>query len=267
MADLGETRSTAEVLLGGSSREGDRPQPGLLDVYAQRATRAAHEFWVLDAGAGWSGVLPRLLPPDASVPGVTFLSFERLKTFRENFLQRLNTMAKDLGDADAVSGYLRKADISKWCPPEVATQPGVQQFLRSVSFVNGALIYGNSFVEWTASEAFRRARPSVLVAQFGTRPKPKPLTSVAVFENQELASPLPSVEDIPGSAIDAQILARYVWLAAGRYPQYQSHSACVCISENLGVAYAVAPPGFPLGQEREPITLKRLSSVLNTWLT
>ena len=86
----------------------------------------------------------------------------------ENFSHEMNTMRKDLADADAVFDHLRKVDVTPWCPPEVAADPAVREFLRSLYLSgNGAVIFGNSFVEWASSEAFRRARPSFLAAQFG----------------------------------------------------------------------------------------------------
>jgi hypothetical protein len=128
------------------------------------------------------------------------------------------------------------------------------------------VIFGNSFVEWGASEALRRARPSFLAAQFGVRSKPKPFTGVAVFDNPDQINPLPAVDDLPGSAVDAHMLALYVWLAALRYEEYQRSTACVCLAESLSEAYVVAPQEFALWQEKEPIALDRLGGALRTWI-
>ena len=176
---------------------------------------------------------------------VTLLSYQRLATFRDNFSREVNTMRKDLSDADAVYDRLRKAYVTPWCPPEVATVPVVREFLRSLYLSgNGALIFGNSFVEWSASEAFRRARPSFVMAQFGVRSKPKPFSSVAVFENPDEINPLPSVDDLPGSSLDAQILALYVWLAAIRYQEYQRNTVCLCIAESICASLHNRPTGI-----------------------
>jgi hypothetical protein len=179
----------------------------------------------------------------------------------------MNTMRKDLADADAVFDRLRKVDVTPWCPPEVAAQPAIREFLRSLFLSgNGAVIFGNSFVEWAASEAFRRARPSFVAAQFGVRSKPKPFTGVAVFDNPDQVNPLPAVDDLPGSAVDAQMLALYVWLAAYRYEEYRRSTVCVCVAESLSQAYVVAPPEFALGQEAGPVPLERLGAALRTWI-
>jgi hypothetical protein len=179
----------------------------------------------------------------------------------------MNTMRKDLADADAVFDRLRQVDISPWCPPEVAADPAVLEFVRSLYLSgNGAVIFANSFVEWAASEAFRRARPTVVAARFGVRSKPKPFTGVAVFDNPDQVNPLPSVDDFEGSVVDAQMLALYMWLAAGRYEEYQRSTVCVCIAESLSQAYLVAPPEFTLEQAAGPVSLDRLGHALCNWI-
>ena len=90
--------------------------------------------------------------------------------------------------------------------------------------------------------------------------------SDGVFENLDQVNPLPAVEDLPGSALDAQVLALYVWLAARRYDEYRRNTVCLCIAENLSEAYVVAPPEVALWQEAETVTLNRLRDALTHWL-
>jgi len=195
------------------------------------------------------------------------LSYQRLDVYRQNFSREMNTMHKDLGDADAVFDRLRQVEVAQWCPSEVNAAPAVREFLRSLYLTgNGAVIFGNSFAEWAASEAFRRARPSFLSVQFGTRSKIKPFTGVAVFDNPDQINPLPAVDDLPGSSLDAQILALYVWLAARRYEEYQNSTVCLCVAVSLSQAYLVAPPDFSIGDETAAIPLDRLAQALQKWI-
>jgi hypothetical protein len=257
-----ETQSAAEALLSAGSA-GAR----LLEVVPRRANASTADTWVLDAGASLVDCALRQGPSGTGAPYATLLSHERLATLRQHFSREVNSMRKDLADADAVYDRLRKADVTPWCPPEVAQVPVIREFLRSLYLSgNGALIFSNSFVEWSASEAFRRARPSFVMAQFGVRSKPKPFTSVAVFDNPDEVNPLPAVDDLPGSSLDAQMLALYVWLAASRYDEYRRNTACLCIAESLSEAYVVAPPEFALWHEAEPVTLDRLRATLTHWL-
>lgn len=226
---------------------------------------SADDIWLVEGSTGLTSLWDEMQGSEARALA-TLLSFPRLKALREELKERVDTIRKDLADADAVIAHLRQIDVRKWCPPEIAGQTLVQQFVRSVLLSgNGALLYGSAFVEWAASEGFRRARPSVLVAYYGIRNKPKPFTSVAVFQDPEKASPLPEVEDLKGSALDAQVMARYTWLAATRYPEYE-RAACLCLSEGLPRACLVAPADFPLWKEPQPIRIDRLPSLLASWL-
>lgn len=267
LARSGDTHGAAEALLSPANPGGGER---LLDVTSRRTNAAASDTWLLDAGAsvvdcalkqGPSGIVA------PTSPASTLLSHERLSPFRENFSHEINTIRKDLADADAMFDRLRKTDVTPWCPPEVASKPAIREFLRSLYLSgNGALMFANSFVEWGASEALRRARPSLLVAQFGVRSKPKPFTSVVVFENPDQVNPLPAVDDLQGSALDAQVMALYIWLAASRYDEYRRNTVCLCLSESLSEAYVVAPPEFALLHDVEPVSLERLRAALTQWM-
>ena len=263
----GEHNSALELLLAGTPNPAGLRSGGLLDLARSRPEAAPADVWVVDAGRS---LVDALLAPETAgtaASGAILLSNGRLDLYRQSFSHEMNTMRKDLADADAVFDRLRKVDVTPWCPPEVAADPAIREFLRSLYLTgNGAVIFGNSFVEWAASEAFRRARPSFLAAQFGVRSKPKPFTGVAVFDNPDQVNPLPAIDALPGSAVDARMLALYVWLAAYRYPEYQRSTVCVCVAESLSQAYVVAPPEFGLWKETEPVPLGRLAGALRAWM-
>ena len=267
LTSSGTNQSPAQTLLGGAPGGAGGRSGGLLDVALGRPDSSLADTWVCDAGSSLVDHLRTGGPAGATPPAAILLSYGRLASFRESFAHEMNTMGKDLSDADAVYDYLRKVEVTHWCPAEVAEEPAIREFLRSLYLSgNGALLFGNSFVEWASSEALRRARPSFLVAQFGIRNKPKPFTGVVMFENPEKLNPLPPVPDFPGSAIDAEMLALYVWLAANRYAEYQRSTACVCLAESLAEAYVVAPQEFPLGRETAPLTLDRFADGLRAWI-
>jgi hypothetical protein len=259
--------SALEPLLTGSASATGIRSGGLLDAVRSRPDASSADVWVIDAGRS---LIDAVLGSEASTTHAAkpiLLSNGRLELYRQSFSHEMNTMHKDLADADAVFDRLRKVDVTTWCPAEVAAEPAVREFLRSLYLTgNGAVIFGNSFVEWAASEAFHRARPAFMAAQFGVRSKPKPFTGVAVFDNPDQVNPLPAVDDLEGSAVDAQMLALYVWLAAYRYQEYQSSAVCVCIAESLSQAYVVAPREFTIWQETEPVSLDRLHHALHDWI-
>jgi len=263
--EAGGGQGSAQVLLA-TPRGG--PRTGLLDIVARRPGSTVADCWILDAG---HELVEPVLANEPIEPGghpATLLSYERLAGFREQFSHEINAMQKDLSAADAVYDRLRKVDVMPWCPAEVAGVPVIREYLRSLYLSgNGALIFGNSFVEWGASEALRRARPDFLVARFGVRSKPKAFTSVAVFENPDQINPQPAVDDLQGSALDAQELALYVWLAASRYNEYRTDTACVCLAESISEAYVIAPPEFGLCRVTQPVPVDRFRAVVAEWLS
>ena len=253
----GDSRKLCDMAING--------QPGLKsipDLLAQQGSYENADLWLIDADTALTGTLSL-----ASVPAASCLSYAALKPFRDKFLADLNTIPKDMSVADQTVATLRQTDWERWCPADLARQKRLRNFVVEVFLSgNGSLIFSNSFVEWAASEALRRARPRVVVARFGMRSKPKLFTSIAVFENQEKISPLPDVDDPENSAVDAAILARYVWLSARRYPEYD-RSLCLCVSEHLNAAYVIAPPGMNLGNSGDTISPEDIYRTITSWLT
>ncbi|MGD1158243.1 MAG: hypothetical protein ABSA41_20815 [Terriglobia bacterium] len=259
-------RSVVETVLKGPPRADGEWAPGFLEEYASRPGRSFADIWVLEPGTRLRTLLNGLQSAPPEGPRAALLSFDRLKAFREGVLEHIKSMARDISDADAIYAKLRSLDVSDWCPPEVGNIPAVREFIRALFLTgNGSPLFSSAFVEWGAVEAMHHARPTVLVAEFGLRNKPKPFTSVAVFENQEKATPQPPVPDPENSAVDAVILAYYTWLGAARYVEYQ-RAACLCLFERTPYALVAGAEEFPLWQEKEPVAPQRIAALLQTWL-
>lgn len=208
--------------------------PALLGSSAAPTVEDA-DCWLIDAEAHL-GTLYKPIAAPASL-----LEYGVLKTFKDQFLSQVNTVPKDIEGTDQILARMRHQDWNQWWPKSMAGQDRLRSFVVELFLSgNGALIFSNSFVQWSASEALRRARPRLLVARFGMRSKPKPFTGIAIFENQQKISALHDTDDPEGSAADALILARYVWLSALRYPEAQGTS-CVCIGESSRSVYVIAP--------------------------
>jgi hypothetical protein len=218
-------------------------QPGLgaiATLAARQGNVDSSNLWFIDADGKMSG---KLSPESAN--SASCLNYSALKPIRERFLAELNKTPKNIRATDEIIANLRSESWDGWglWPAEIASRQRLRRFVIDLFLSgNGAFIFPSAFVEWTASEAVRRARPRTMVARFGMRSKPKPFTSIAIFENQQRVSSLPDVDDPVNSAIDALILARYVWLSASRYPEL-SQTICLCVSEHLNSAYAIAPAG------------------------
>jgi hypothetical protein len=192
----------------------DRPfreiLPPFVAALAKRACPPALEpderTWVFECDTRFSGLA-----------GATVLSWADLAALRREFLRRLNAVQRDLRSVDQTSDDLRRIDINRLVGPAIAENPRVREFVRSLLLSgNGSLVFNNSFVQWGASEAFRRAQPQVLIAAFGIRQKLKPFSSAVLFEDQNRSNPAPDEEDPAGSLIDALMLSKYVYLAVQR---------------------------------------------------
>jgi hypothetical protein len=226
--------------------DGQPAAQGIVELLQSRESNDPSSLWLIDTGATQPKTLNRLSPANASI-----LEFGALKPLRDEFLAELNKAPKNIEITDQVRYGLRRKSWEGLWPRDLGGQPRLQRFIVDLFLSgNGAVIFPNSFVEWAASEAIRRARPRVVIARFGMRIKPKPFTSIAVFENQQKVSSVPDADDPDGSAIDAAILARYVWLAASRYPEME-RTCCVCVAESPSSAYVFAPAGtdYPWGTQ------------------
>lgn len=246
-------RGLAEQIVQGRGQT-----PSLAALLAQHTPAESSDLWLIDAEA-------RLPAQDATA--AQQLHYSRILGFRDRFLEQVNTMPKDLAVSDRTLDAVRHQNWERWCPEDLKAQPRLRNFLVDLFLSgNGALIYPSAFAEWASSEAIRRARPRVLVTRFGMRSKPKPFTGIAIFENQKRINTLPDVDDPEGSAIDAQLLARYVWLAAERYPEHEQ-TACLCIAEHCNAVYLIAPegkaPGWPAGQ---PVAADEMHRWVAGWL-
>jgi len=248
--------SLSQALLG-------KGQASLLNLAVNSPACSAEDVWVLDADSAPA------YAPQAKQPGrapAVCLSYVELKAFRETFRDRLNWIHKDLGSADEVIASLRKMDVRPLCLDALKDKIATREFIKDLFLSgNGAVVFGNAFVQWAANEALRRARPKVLVARFDLRNKPKPFTSIAILEDQEHTSPVADAPDPEGSAIDAEILASYIWRSAARYEEYKN-AVCLCIADAIPAVYAVGPVGHPLLRESAPLAVENLRTMISDWI-
>jgi len=211
--------------------------------------------WVFDTDARLSGAA-----------GATVLSWDSLGLLRREFLRRLNTVQRDLRSVDQTSEDLRRADINRLMAPAMAANPRVREFARAVFLSgNGSLLFGNSFVEWGASEALRRVQPQALIASFGVRKKLKPFSSIVLFEDQSRSNPVPDEDDPAGSLVDAAMLAQYVYLAAQRVACYPGHTVTLMAACESNRVLVLAPHGAGF-QESSRATID-LTALTLRWLT
>ncbi len=227
---------------------------------AGRSSEPIERLWIFEA----SQTLSRT--PPSGPEGVTALCFEGLAPVRREFLRRLNLIKKNLRSADQTYEDLRRLDLAPLLGPRLGSEPRLVGFIRDLFLSgNGSVLFGNSFVEWGASEAMRRAQPQVMFCLFGVRKRLKPFSSVVLFEDQSRANPVPEQEDPAASLIDAQILAQYVYLTAERLPGYQGRTLGLFAAAEHRTILALGPPGGTLVQP-EGLSASGLSEAALGWL-
>ena len=78
-------------------------------------------------------------------------------------------------------------------------------FVRDVLISgDGTLLMNNTFVEWAAIQALRRAQPRILVTRFGVRDRLKPFSSMVLFSQPRATDQIPVAQDPVGSFIDVE---------------------------------------------------------------
>lgn len=246
----------------------DRPFGGTLPAFvASVAMRVCppeleqvERTWVLQSDARLSGVA-----------GANVLSWDALGPLRREFLRRLNAVQRDLRSVDQTNEDLKRADISRLLAPAMAADPRVREFVRTLFLSgNGSLVFGNSFVEWGASEALRRVQPQVLVASFGVRKKLKPFSSVVLFEDQNRSNPMPDEDDPAGSLVDAAMLSEYVYLGAQRVASYAGHTVTLMAAFDSKRVLVLSPPAAGLSNsafQHAPLAPLDLTALALRWLT
>jgi hypothetical protein len=203
-------------------------------------------------------------PPIPALPGVPVLCWAELEALRREFLRRLNAVQRDLRSVDRIGEELRRADIGRLTPPSVAANARVREFLRGLLLSgNGSLVFPNSFVEWGASEALRRAQPQALFACFGMRSQLKPFSSLVLFEDQNRANPVANRDDPAGSLVDALLLSRYVYLAAQRVVCYPGHTLTLMAACDSNRVLALGARG---DLPRSPASAEDLTGFALRWL-
>ena len=173
--------------------------------------------------------------------GLVGLSYERLREYRDQLTRALySKIESGVESPQAFAAYARSLKIAPG--PDALLHPDsiLQGFVRDVLLTgNGTLFVNNTFVEWAAVQALRRAQPRLLVTRFGVRDKLKPFSSLLLFSQPRAADQIPLVEDPVGSFVDVEQLSYYVWLNAEKSPAYRRKTLYLFLAEGIDEMLAV----------------------------
>jgi hypothetical protein len=221
------------------------------------------DAWILEAGDSLHALC------EAQTTGATGLSYARLRTYRETLARSLyKKVLEGVSGPQELAAYVRELDLA---PPEGALLHSdlvVRAFVRDVLLGgNGTLLVNNTFVEWSAVQALKRAQPRLLVARFGVRDKMKPFSSLLLFSSPRPTDQVPSLEDPLGSFVDVEQLSYYVWLSAEKSAAYRGKTLYLLLAEGVDEMLAIRPDA-PVGAagELSEATLPEVSATMGGWL-
>ena len=247
-----------------SASAGSRPGATPLDAWIIESNEALHACTEPAVQAGAAA------PPAATSTG---LSYQRLRGYRADLTKALyEKIQTGVESPQAFAAYARSLRIAPR-PGALRYAPDVvQAFVRDLFLTgNGTLFVNNTFVEWAAVQAIRRAQPRLLVTRYGVRDKMKPFSSLLLFSQPRASDQIPDIEDPVGSFVDVEQLSHYVWLNAEKSPAYRQRTLHLLLAEGVDELLAIrsgtgrAAPAS--GKERLPAaTLADVSATMAQWL-
>jgi hypothetical protein len=224
------------------------------------------DAWIIESHAALHDLISKETA-DARPP--TGLSYDRLLPYRDSLMRALfSKIQSGVESPQAFAAYARSLRLAP--EPGVLLNPTevVQTFVRDVLLTgNGTLFVNNTFVEWAAAQALRRAQPRVLVARYGVRDRLKPFSSLLLFSQPRTSDVIPLVEDPVGSFIDVEQLAYYVWVHAEKSAAYRNRTLYLFLAENVPDMLAIRSdvPGV-IRPPADAVALADVSATIAHWL-
>lgn len=209
-----------------------KPAAGLDDLFAAVNARAqayplSYGHWYVDGGAAYK----------TAVTGLTSISYDALAPVRNALLQKVDAAKSSGGvvgpeDLRSLLAQLRPDQIAA---AETSRDAVLRHFeLSLLTEGSGTQIFSTTFVQWTAREILRRAKPLTLMIRFSPRQMQRPM-------NEMLAATKQAVQyDPAGSLVDADMGAYYTWINLMRLSGADA-SRFVVWFEDQHEAVAIAP--------------------------
>ncbi len=259
--DLGDGDVVTEYLaklLSGAPRV--EQAPTLFGLHGKNADDS-YDSWVVESGDQIHALMQ-------AFSGWTGLSFDRLSELRQVLMKDVN----ELVTRERIAGPRQLGErLQRMNPGALNRAAGrdavMRDFLQSVLLNgNGTLLINNTFVEWTAIQAIRRARPSLIGISFGIRNKVKPFSSLLIYSDQEETNPVPTQEDVLGSYVDLEVFYEYIYNECEKYVEYRRNTGYLFVAVGMDQLLAIGPPDFPLLLDDRPRRLEDVFEEARSWL-
>jgi hypothetical protein len=209
-------------------------------VRAAEDTNPLHA-WIVESQDALHALCDRGAMKDSAGDALAGLSYDRLRPYRDELTRALySKIQTGVESPQAFAAYARSLKITPAPGALLYTNDLLLTFVRDVLLTgNGTLFVNNTFVEWAAVQALRRAQPRVLVTRFGVRDKLKPFSSLLLFSQPRASDQIPLIEDPVGSFIDVEQLSYYVWLNAEKSAAYRKKTLYLFLAEGIDEMLAV----------------------------
>lgn len=208
------------------------PANGLKTLLAHVANRAAahpssFDHWYVDGGQAEL----------VSSPFLTSISYNGLEPHRLALLRKINSAIHNgIAGPKALLSLLHRLQ-----PEEIGfaatgqNEAIVSHFATSLlTSGSGTQIFSTSFVQWTTRELWRRAQPLTILARFAPRQRQRPMNELLSGDEQTVEM------DAPGSLIDADMGAFYIWLDQQRLSGAEKASFLIWFEDHRE-AFIVSP--------------------------
>lgn len=246
-----------------------RAAPTIFGMFRESRKASPLDTWIIEAGDTLHSLCEKSTPEDRRADCATGLSYDRLRAYRERLTETIYTKVRaGIAGPLELAAYLKTLQMRPHEGLTLFADDLVMAFVRDVFLAGaGTLVINNTFVEWAAVQALKRAQPHLLVARFGVRDKMKPFSSLLLFSKPRPTDQIPIMQDPLGSFVDAELLAYYIWLNAEKGPPYRDRTLYLLLAEGVDEMLAVRSGAKgSLSGSLPTATLPDVTATMGRWL-
>jgi hypothetical protein len=180
---------------------------------------------------------------------VASLAYDSLKPARRQLIHKMQQVSASQSGVEMLRTRMAETEPSELGMQRLTSDPVLSRFAISVlTEGSGTQIYSTTFVQWTAREALRRARPLTILAKFSARQTEESADEEFSGMQQQV------VLDPAGSLVDADMGAYYTWINLQRLSG-ADQSGFVAWAEGRREAVAIGPSFAPGTQSQANVTM------------
>jgi hypothetical protein len=180
---------------------------------------------------------------------VASLAYDSLRPARKQLIHKMQQVAASQSGVEMLRTRMAETEPPELGMERLTSDPILSRFAISVlTEGSGTQIYSTTFVQWTAREALRRARPLTILAKFAARQTEESADEELSGLQQQV------VFDHAGSLVDADMGAYYTWINLQRLPG-ADQSSFIAWAEGRREAVAIGPSFAPGTQSQANVDM------------